>query len=104
MCACAVCGGEEEVETQIRKPAGEGGIDNTHKRHTGRASTVLCLGWLHCLTDLSDDDDDDVFYLFLQKQKIEGWEQGASAGEGGGHAIGFLKTAVGKWGSKVVGE
>jgi hypothetical protein len=32
MCACAVCGGEEEVETQIRKPAGEGGSSNTHKR------------------------------------------------------------------------
>ena len=32
MCACAVCGGEEEVETQIQKPAGEGGSSNTHKR------------------------------------------------------------------------
>jgi hypothetical protein len=40
-CACAVCGGEEEGETQIQKPAGEGGSDNTHKRaHRAREHSI----------------------------------------------------------------
>jgi hypothetical protein len=42
MCTCAVCGGEEEFETQIRKPAGEGGSAKTHKRaHRAREYSTM---------------------------------------------------------------
>jgi len=87
MCACAVCGGEEEVETQIQKPAGKGGSSNTHKRaHRAREYSTM--------TGL----------VALSGGPVGGWEQGACAGEGGGRAIG-PENAVREWAQRgVVGE
>ena len=71
MCAFAVCGGEEEVETQIRKPAGERDSANAHKRaHRAREYSTR-TGLLRCPADLSDDGS---------KGRAPGKEEGALSG------------------------